>query len=53
MAIYFQRAGEHWYYLRGAKEQAHNFGDIGSLAMLSACNQSRCHVTWLNPGTPH
>ena len=28
----FQRAGEHWYFFRGAREQAHNFGYIGSLA---------------------
>ena len=31
MAIYYQGAGEHWYF-RGSREQAHNFGDIGSLA---------------------
>ena len=31
MAIYFQGAWEHWLFFRGAREQAHNFGDIGSL----------------------
>ena len=33
MAIYFQGAGEHTgNYFRGAREQVHNFGDIGSLS---------------------
>ena len=32
MAIYFQGAGGTGNYLRGAREQAHNFGDLGSLA---------------------
>ena len=32
MAIYLQGAGSTGYYFRGAREQAHNFGDTGSLA---------------------
>ena len=32
MVIYFQGAGSTGNYFRGAREQAHNFGDIGSLA---------------------
>ena len=32
MAIYFLGAGSTGYYFRGAREQAHNFGDLGSLA---------------------
>ena len=32
MAIYFRELGSTDYYFRGAREQAHNFGDIGSLA---------------------
>ena len=32
MAIYFQGAGDTGNYFRGAREQAHNFGDIGGLA---------------------
>ena len=32
MAIYFQGAGDTGNYFRGARERAHNFGDLGSLA---------------------
>ena len=32
IAIYFQGAGSTVNYFRGAREQAYNFGDIGSLA---------------------
>ena len=32
MAIYFMELGSTGNYLRGAREQAHNFGDLGSLA---------------------
>ena len=32
MAIYFQGAGCTGNYFRGAREQAHNLGDLGSLA---------------------
>ena len=32
MAIYFQGAGEHWKLFRGVRDQAHNFGDLGSPA---------------------
>ena len=32
MAIYFQGAGSTSNFLRGAREQAHNCGDLGSLA---------------------
>ena len=31
MAIYFMDLGSIGYYLRGAGEQAHSFGDLGSL----------------------
>ena len=32
MAIFFRELGSTCNYLRGAREQAHNFGDLGSLA---------------------
>ena len=32
MAIYFRELESTGNYFRGAREQAHNFGDIGSLA---------------------
>ena len=32
MAIFFHGAGSTGNYLRGAREQAHNFWDLGSLA---------------------
>ena len=38
IAFYFPGAGEHWYLFRGAREQAHNFGDLGSLAKKAKKN---------------
>ena len=32
MAIYFRELGSTGYYFRGARKQANNLGDIGSLA---------------------
>ena len=32
MAIYFRELGSTGNYFRGAREQANNFGDLGSLA---------------------
>ena len=39
MAFYFQGAGSNGNYLRGAREQAHNFGDLGSLAKKQKINK--------------
>ena len=41
IAIYFHGAKEHWYFFRGAREQAHNFGDIESLAKKQKKNKEK------------
>ena len=41
MDIYFQGAGSTGDYFRGAKEQAHNFGDIGTLAKKQKNNKEK------------
>ena len=46
MAFYFQGAGEHLYYVRGAREQAHNFRDLGSLAKMQK-NKEKIPFCWI------
>ena len=41
MAIYFQGAGITGNFFRGAREQAHHFGDLGSLAKKQNKNKEK------------